>query len=147
MSWTRLPFGKYQGMTLPQVIAVDLDWFFHMQPRLYAALGFEACMLMRRLCSVKIPRHLRRRAIEYYHDGKEFAGFSFVKAKTPMTVRGAHRLSYLDMSLARGGRQFAKRECEKMIRCFRNCYFGKRKNLTKRRIEKFFSRRANFINP
>ena len=147
MRWTRLPFGKYQGMTLPQVIAIDLDWFFHMQPKLYSALGFEARMLMRRLCSIKIPRHRRRRVIEYYHDGNEFAGFAVVKAEKPATVRGAHRLPYLDMSLARGGHRYAKRECRKAIRCLRIWYFGRRKRLTKRRIEAFFADPKNFINP
>jgi len=28
MTWTELPFGKYVGMTLPQVLFTDPGWFF-----------------------------------------------------------------------------------------------------------------------
>ena len=145
MVWTKMFFGQYNGKTMPEIIAVDLDYFLHMQPGLYARLGIEARMLVRRLCSIRVPLHLKRRSIEYYHDGNEFVGFAVVKTKKPITVRGAHRLSYLDMSLARGGR-FAKRECRNMIRCFREWYFSGR-NLTKARVEAFFADRDNFLNP
>jgi hypothetical protein len=29
MYWTKLNFGKHKGLTLPQVILKDADWFFY----------------------------------------------------------------------------------------------------------------------
>ena len=28
LTWSPLPFGRYEGKTLPQVVLRDADWFF-----------------------------------------------------------------------------------------------------------------------
>ena len=146
MRWTRMPFGKYKEKTLPEVIATDLDYFLHIQPVLKWHLGLEGRILLRRLCSIRIPRHLKRHVVEIYFDRGGFRGFSFVKRKrSPM--HEAVQFDYLDMSLARPGPHWAKRDCQKMIECFRRGYFGARKYITKRRIESFFANAENFIRP
>ena len=42
MSWSTVPFGKYKGKTLPEIIVCDLDWFFWAVPNLYGRLAHEA---------------------------------------------------------------------------------------------------------
>ena len=55
MAWSVLPFGKYKGKTLPEIIARDPDWFFWMQPKFYGRLAKEAKYLERRARAIKIP--------------------------------------------------------------------------------------------
>ena len=147
MRWTKLPFGKHLGKTLPQIVAANLDWFYYMLPKLRGKLGVEGRVLARRMKAVKIPGRRRRREVEYYDEDGRFNGFRLVKTSSPMHSRGAIRLPHLDMSLAANGRTYAKRECRQMIRCFRVYFIGKNKRLTRKRCEKFFSDADNFLNP
>jgi hypothetical protein len=48
MSWSVVPFGRYRGKTLPEIIMLDLDWFFWILPKLYGKLGTEARDLARK---------------------------------------------------------------------------------------------------
>jgi hypothetical protein len=59
MSWSTVPFGKYAGKTLPEIIARDLDLFFWVVPKLYGKLGKEARDLGRHVPS-KFPSGTRR---------------------------------------------------------------------------------------
>jgi uncharacterized protein (DUF3820 family) len=47
MGWTAVPFGKYKGKTLPEIVFRDIDWFFWMLPKLYGKLAEEAQELAR----------------------------------------------------------------------------------------------------
>lgn len=147
MGWTKLRFGKYYGKTLPQVVAIDLDWFYWALPKLYGKVGNEARRLAQRMQAIKVPKENRRREVEYYFEDNRFRGFAFVRVGSPMCARGAIRLPYLDMSLARADGGFGKPACRKMTRYFRIHFFGENKRLTKKRCEKFFSNRRNFVNP
>ena len=55
MQWSVLPFSKYKGKTLPEIIVRDIDWFFWMQPKLYGRIGEEAEDLARKARAIKIP--------------------------------------------------------------------------------------------
>jgi hypothetical protein len=59
MSWSVVPFGKYGGKTLPEIIVRDLDWFFWMLPKLYGKLGTEAHDLARKVRAIRIPKARR----------------------------------------------------------------------------------------
>jgi hypothetical protein len=39
MHWSPMPFGKYEGRTLPEIIIRDADWFFWVLPKLYGKLA------------------------------------------------------------------------------------------------------------
>jgi hypothetical protein len=56
MSWSVVPFGRYRGKTLPEIIVRDLDWFFWMLPKLYGRLGTEALTLRERHAPSKFQR-------------------------------------------------------------------------------------------
>jgi hypothetical protein len=152
MSWSVLPFGKYGGKTLPEIIVRDLDWFFWMLPRLYGRLGTEARDLARKARAIKVPtRHGKKLEVEYRYEfdngselGRRFCGFAFVKAET-WHSRWTIRLPHLDLALPLRRKQYDKRAGRILIRDFRLQYFGKHKRLTKQRCEEFFSNNDNFI--
>lgn len=48
MYWSAVPFGKYQGKTLVEIVVQDPDWFFWMVPKLYGKLGRQAQDLARK---------------------------------------------------------------------------------------------------
>jgi hypothetical protein len=54
--WSTLPFGKYAGHTLPEIILGDPDWFFWVLPKLYGTLAKEAQHLARKARGMKIPK-------------------------------------------------------------------------------------------
>jgi hypothetical protein len=148
MAWSTVPFGKYAGKTLPEIIVRDLDWFFWVVPKLYGKLAEEAEELARRARAIKIPNSRRKRLeVEYrYEDGNRFCGFAFVKASSGRYSRWATRLPYLDLSWPLRRKKYDKRGGRILIRDFRIHYFGKQKRLTKERCEEFFSNDRNFID-
>jgi len=66
MSWSVVPFGRYTGKTLPEIIVLDLDWFFWVLPKLYGRLGTEAHDLARKARTIKIPKEQGKKLeVEY----------------------------------------------------------------------------------
>ena len=82
MRWSAVPFGKYQGKTLPEIMVRDLDWFVWVLPKLYGKLAKEAEKLARRARTIKIPNpHREHLEVAYrYEMGRRFCGFGFVDA-------------------------------------------------------------------
>jgi hypothetical protein len=152
MSWSVVPFGRYTGKTLPEIVVLDLDWFFWVLPKLYGRLGAEARDLARKARAIKIPKEHRRKCeVEYRYEfdsgselGRRFCGFAFVKAEALQST-WTTRLPYLDLALPLGRKRYDKRAGRILIRDFRLNYFGKHKRLTKQRCEEFFSNNDNFI--
>ena len=147
-----MPFGRYKGKTLPEIIVRDLDWFFWMLPKLYGKLEAEADDLARKVRAIKIPkRYGKNLEVEYQYEfsngselGRRFCGFAFVKAET-WHSRWTTRLPYLDLSLPLRSKKYDKRAGRILIRDFRINYFGKHKRLTKERCERFFTNDKNFL--
>jgi hypothetical protein len=146
MSWSVMPFGRYRGRTLPEIIVLDMDWFFWMVPRLYGGLGAEARDLARKAHAIKIPKRPRRKyEVEYRFDvDSRFCGFSIVKTES-RRWKWTTRLQHLDLAWPLRGKKYNKRAARILIRDFRINYFGKRKRLTKQRSEEFFSNAKNFV--
>ena len=152
MRWSVVPFGKYVGKTLPEIILTDPDWFFWMAPKLYGKLGAEASDLARKARAIKIPkRHRRKFEVEYRYEfdsgsvsGSRFCGFALVKGEARPS-QWKTRLPHLDLALPLREKKYNKRASRILIRDFRILYFGKHKRLTKQRCERFFSNERNFI--
>jgi hypothetical protein len=69
MSWSIVPFGKYRGKTLPEIITQDLDWFCWILPKLNGRLGTEARELARKARAIKIPkRYGKNMEVEYRYE-------------------------------------------------------------------------------
>jgi hypothetical protein len=141
-----VPFGRYSGKTLPEIIVADVDWFFWVLPKLYGRLGTEARDLARKARAIKIPKaHRKGCEVEYRFDvDNRFCGFAFVKTDS-RSWKWTTRLPHLELAWPLRGRKYDKRAGRILIRDFRNNYFGKRKRLTKRRCEKFFSNDKHFL--
>jgi hypothetical protein len=141
-----VPFGKYAGKTLPEIILSDPDWFFYMLPKLYGRLGDEAKNLAQKARAIKIPKSRSGQwTIEYRYDcDQRFCGFAFVKADRAHS-RWVTRLPHLDLALPLRRKTYDKRAGRIMIAEFRRLYFGEHKRLTKQRCEEFFSNDANFV--
>jgi hypothetical protein len=141
-----VPFGRYRGKTLPEIIVLDLDWFFWMFPKLYGRLGTEARNLARKARTIKIPKGNRLKLeVEYRYDVDDrFCGFAFVKAEAQRS-QWTMRLSHLDLAWPLRGKKYNEQASRILIRDFRLNYFGKHKRLTKQRCEEFFSNDKNFL--
>ncbi len=66
MRWAIVPFGRYKGRTLPEIIVRDLDWFFWVLPKLYGKLADEAQELARKVRSIKIPKSKKGKLVVEY---------------------------------------------------------------------------------
>jgi hypothetical protein len=145
MSWSTMPFGKYEGKTLPEIVLIDLDWFYWALPKLYGKIAKEAQDLARKVRAIRIPTPNRKLEVEYrYERGDRFLGFAFVKVSSGHNSRWATKLPYLDLSRCLR-RQYDKRGGRNLLRDFRRHYFGQHKRLTKKRCGRFFSDRRNFF--
>lgn len=51
-----MPFGKYEGLTLPQVLFTDPDHFYWLRKVLKGSLAMQAEQLARKACRIRIPR-------------------------------------------------------------------------------------------
>jgi hypothetical protein len=116
MRWSTVPFGKYKGKTLPEIIVRDADWFFWTLPKLYGKPAKEGQELARKAQAIKIPNRYGKHLEVEYRFGMDhrFCGFGFVKAEAQRS-QWTMRLPYLDLKL------------------------------TKERCEKFFSNDKNFL--
>ena len=146
MSWTVVRFGKYRGKTLPEIIALDLDWFSWVLPKLYGKLAEEAEELDRKARAIKIPKGKGNKIlVEYQYDiDDRFCGFELVEASSWQYWRSL-RLPHLDLTWPLREKKYNKRGGRIMIQDFRRHYFGKNKRLTKKRCERFFSDDKSFL--
>jgi hypothetical protein len=146
--WSIVRFGKYKGMTLPQILLKDPDWFFWIAPKLYGRLRDEANELVRKAKAIKIPGARRKKkVVEYKRDDQHpprFLGFQIVEANSYMNGKYCTRSKYLDLSFVRRSRPYDKAGSRRLVRDFCRNYFGRNKRLTRRRCEAFFNNERNF---
>ena len=146
MTWTTVPFGKYIGKTLPEIVLSDPNWVFWAAKFLYGPLATEAEALVKLARNIKIPRpNSKKWAVEYRRDRDDrFLGIDIVKANGHAHSLFA-RLPHLDLAFVRRGNVHDTRDCRRVIRDFRRLYFGGL-NLTKSRCEAFFEDVNNFAD-
>jgi hypothetical protein len=146
MSWSVVPFGRYRGKTLPEIIMLDLDWFFGYFQSFTAGSGQRPVTWRERPAPSKFQKGNRLKLeVEYRFDvDNRFCGFAFVKAES-WHSRWTMRLSHLDLAWPLRGKKYNKQASRILIRDFRLSYFGKHKRLTKQRCEEFFSNDKNFL--
>jgi hypothetical protein len=85
MSWTVLDFGRYRGLTLPEVVFRDPDWFFWaFETGVFRGpLADEAAVIAERARRIRIPQRDDEPLVAEYairsRDGS-FAGLELVPA-------------------------------------------------------------------
>ena len=101
MRWSAVPFGKYQGKTLPEIIVRDLDWFFWIVPKLYGKLADEAEELARRARAIKIPNRVGR-VWRSNISMKWVTGFAALRSLTPTMLSILDGRQDFHISICRG---------------------------------------------
>ena len=151
-AWRPMPFGKYAGRTLPQILFKDADYFFWLlrEGVLKGALATESEQLARKACRIRIPRQPAEAfVVDYFFEpGGQFVCFSIVPRdkERHLSSHEIHRANYLDFSCIRNRTQYAKREYVRFLRWFRNEFFGNESaRMTKGRCERFFDG-DNFVS-
>jgi hypothetical protein len=154
--WKDIPFGKYEGLSIPQVLMKDADYFFWARERgafgSYGTLAHEARLAHRRATAILVPpRGGVTYVVEYTLDraGTRLEEVDFVPAERPghdgfgTSIREAN----LDLSKPRQFREYDKGAMKILIGRMKEFFFGGREyRLTRDRAEAFFSNPDNFAN-
>jgi len=153
MFWSNVPFKRYKGKTLPQIVFTDPDYFFwfYDNKKFPAKLHYEADYIYQRATSIKVPG-IGEKEIEYIFRDDKFASLRLVDKSTPPPVcdhsnniTKTFRLPVIDLGAIRGFKNYNKAGHAKLISEFKNIFFGKHNYvITKQRCEAFFEDANNF---
>ena len=156
MIWTSLDFGKHAGLTLPEALFKDPDWFFWMmkQPNPFQnnrSLRDQADDLLRKATRIRIPGNGEEEELEIEHmvhfPSQLYGGFLVLPASKQSHQGSSQTLrrDHLDMSVPRQIATYDKAGGKLLIRCMKPIYFGSKSvRLTKQRCEAFFNDESNF---
>ena len=149
-AWRPMPFGKYEGRTLPQVLFKDADYFFWLlrEGALRGALAMQAKHLAKKACRIRIPREPAEAfVVDYFFNSEnQFSCFSIVPKDAYQSPHVVYRLNHIDFSIIRNHKEYAKGEYKRFLRDFRRVFFGNESaSMTKDRCEEFFDG-DNFVS-
>jgi hypothetical protein len=156
MIWTTMESTKHEGLTLPQALLKDPDWFFFMmekeQPFAHSQLlRAQARDLYLKATSIRIPEDGKVEALEIEHmihyPSRKYAGFIVVPASKESHQGSSQTLrrDHLDMSVPRQIAPYDKSGNQLLVKFMKPLYFGNEKaRLTKEKCEAFFNDRSNF---
>jgi hypothetical protein len=141
--WIPMPFGKYEGRTLPQVLFKDPDYFFWLlrEGILKGALAMQGKQVAKKACGIRIPREPAEAfVVDYFFNCEDqFSGFSIVPKNAYRSPYVVYRLNHIDFSIIQKHKEYAKGEYRSFLRDFRRVFFGDESaNMTKNRCEEFF---------
>ena len=145
-----MPFGKYEGRTLPQVLFKDPDYFFWLlrEGTLKGALAIQAKQLAKKSCRIRIPREpVGAFVVDYFINSEnQFSCFNIVPKDAYQSPHVVYRLNHIDFSIIRNHKEYAKGEYRRFLRDFRRVFFGNESaSMTKDRCEEFFDG-DNFVS-
>ena len=148
---------QYKGLSLPQVLMKDPDWFFWVIEQTTAfrgPLAAEAQDLAAKARRVRIPKpDPSKWAVEYIFANwrrsaiPSFYAFEFVESNRPPHQGSSltYRSTYVDFSLVYRHQNFDKSGYKKFLSTFRHHYFGSSSaKMTRKRCEAFFDHEDNF---
>ena len=153
VTWTPVPFGKYKGETLPQIILTDPDWFFWAVENnaFYSRLlQTEAVEITRKAKSILIPNQTsEQKEVEYFFqpDVGKLAIVQVVEATKPHHVGSSrtHRSSYFDLSMPRQIAKYDKWGGRTVVKAIKIYVFANENiRLTRARCELLFENNSNF---
>lgn len=153
-TWTVINFGKFKnkGMTLPQIVFTDPDWFFFAveEERFMGKLAWEAADIAAKAKKIRIPgKSAKRWKVRYYFSREgSFERFEVVKASTDNWYPSAGGLEisdFLDLSITRKRKHYDKKGGKRLIKGLKFCLYGRTNvRLTKKVCERFFDDPSNF---
>ena len=152
MLWTPLKTEKHREKTLPQVVFIDPDWFFHLHKKNWFEFNhyYEAEELYQRATSIRIPQADagEKREIEYVFLYEKFDHMKLVPESIPYHW-GSSRTSrndIIDLSVPFSHSRYDKRAGKIIISNLKHVVFGNKSHkMTKERCEEFFNDESNFV--
>ena len=154
MEWTKVNFGSKKGMTLPQVMFKDPDWFFWAYEKnafqVQGVLAREAKEIYRKAQKIKIPqRNGEKMVVEYIIDKttEKFGTMQIVPESRPYHKGSStfFRSDVIDMSIPRQIYPGDKFGNQNFILALKIILFGNTSyKMTKRRCGEFFENGHNF---
>ena len=155
MKWSALTFGKHEGKTLPQVMFIDPDWFYHGLEKGYfkGSLFLQAREIHRKSRAIRVPRRDgEKRFVEYIIDRgcEKFATLRVIicDAENCRPVTKNMILEVIDMRVPREFARYDKTGYHNFLFAMKVILFGDPSyKMTKRRCEEFFGNDENFELP
>jgi hypothetical protein len=149
--WTRLGFGKHAGMSLPELLVTDPNYFFWLIGGLKGKLAKEAKVLKWRATHIRIPKKGgKKQAVGYFRDSQALAYVDLVpraylkKPPRPVPGRSAEFGKFLDLSVASRYDGYDKGGPRELLGMLRELFFEKHHWIRSRDAERFFGDESNF---
>lgn len=153
MKWSRMPFGKHIGKTLPQIIFHDPCWYFWAMKKgvfQYGVIKHEADLICRRTSRIKVPGKASGEfEVEYFfHEDAALSIIRVVPRDQPWHSGSSTTLrqKYFDFLVpyryALSNRESAMK---KLIKAIKYHHFDDANyKMTQDRCDEFFSDPCNF---
>jgi hypothetical protein len=156
MVWSKLPFGKYQGKTLPQIVLSDSDWFFWaVESNVFQKHGEqvagEARDIDRKARNIRVPCKEGEDLVVEYVINSQTGMLRDMKIvpRSKLLHEGSSptdRKEVIDLSFPRRYKNYDKLGSEFLLESAKYYLFGDSKyRLTKARCEAFFEDNKNFV--
>lgn len=150
--WLEVPFGKYRGKSLPQIVFTDPDWFFwacEQEAFKSTLLKKQAAEVLEKASRIRIPGS-GSSLVEYViHPGVgKLAAVEVVPVDRPPHEGASptRRLDRFDLSFARKVAPYDKEGGRVLINAVKRYVVGNSSTrMTRKRCEAFFDNPANFV--
>jgi hypothetical protein len=145
--WTEVMRGKFDGMTLPQLVLTDPDRFFWAveQKKFWGPIDRIASDVARKARRIRIPlAGPEPMVVEYivHPRSRLLQDVEVVPASRP--VKGP-RADWIDLSFARQIRNYDKHGGQVLVQAVKaHCFREPKTRLTAKRCKEFFENAANF---
>ena len=146
MNWNTVNFGKYKGMSLPQIIFKDADWFFHIYENgpFKGVLSNEARELYRRARAIKVPQKNGQKMLVQYiiHNGK-FGTMQLIPENSGF--EGHEVASLIDFKVPKSCANYDKTGYKNFVHALKAIVFGNPSHrMSRTACEAFFNDDNNF---
>jgi hypothetical protein len=151
MTWTELPFGKYTGLTLPQVLFTDPGWFFWARTKpLRGAVAYEVGVLYPRATRIRVPGGESEALVVEYVVARA-GSLAVVKLVPKAAGEGgggstSFTRPYIDLSIPSQLAPYDKTGGKTVVSFLKETYFGSTSyKMTRERCAAFFDEPRNFV--
>jgi hypothetical protein len=146
MNWTTVNFGKYKGMSLPQIIFKDADWFFYIYENgpFKGVLSNEARELYRRARAIKVPqKNGQKMLVQYIIQNGKFGTIQLIPENSGF--EGHEVASLIDFYVPKSRGIYDKKGYKNFVFSLKAILFGNpTRRMNRAACEAFFNDDNNF---